>query len=328
MTTTLRFSVILTAALLLGSFAQAQQEKKKERRKKSVTVVTTNDGDSTEKTTIVVDGENVTINGKPASEYKGGNVRVITNGDHFTYTTPGMVWEAPRAPRAPRASRAPRAPMAIAGTHGNVFTWNSNAAFLGVSTEDGEGGAKVTGVTKDGAAQKAGLKEGDVITKVNDYNVADADDLPMAIGKFKPEDKVTVHFKRDGKEQTATATLQKNKEARSFAIPGQAFNFDFDQSGFRFFGKPRLGVQIEGLAEGKGVKVLDVDEDTPAAKAGLQKDDVITDFNGKSITSVDDVRNAMADVKQGETVKVTYKRGGSSHDAEIKFHKPVKKANL
>jgi serine protease Do len=326
MNTNWKTSALALAAVLSLMTASAQKDKKdrSDRRNQTITIVRSGDRDSAEKMTIVVDGEKITINGKPVEEYKGSDVRVITNNDHFSYVTPGKVWNSPKPPRAP---------MAIKGVNGaDFFRWNANGTVLGVDTEDGDGGAKITEVTKESAAEKAGLKVGDVITKVNEFNVADADDLPMAIKNFKPDEKVTILYKRDGKQQTATATLQKSKGFGStFAMADTDFAFDFDHGGaqaYTFFGKPKLGLQIEDLEEGNGVKVLDVNEETPADKAGLKKDDVITSFNGKDVKGVDDIREAMREVKQGESVKVTFKRGGSSQTAEIKFPKPVKKASL
>jgi serine protease Do len=322
-----KMTALALAAVLSLTTATAQNKKnRRSQRSQSITIVRSGDRtDTTEKMTIVVDGDKVTVNGKPVEDFKDSGIRIITSDNNFRMITPGTAWSGPRGVRAP---------MAIAGIDGDVFSWASNGAVLGVSTEDGDGGAKVTDVSKDGAAEKAGLKVGDVITKVNDFNVADADDLPMAMKKFKPEDKVTVTYKRDGKVQTASATLQKNEHAfgNAFAMGDHDFNFNFDQGQgtrtYSYFGRPRLGLQVEDLEEGNGVKVLDVNDETPAAKAGITKDDVITSLNGKEIKSVDDVRGAMKDVKQGETVKVTYKRGGSSQTAEIKFPKAVKKASL
>jgi serine protease Do len=325
MRTNWKIPALAAIAMFALATASAQKERKERtgRKNQSITIVRTGDSASAEKMTIVVDGDKVTINGKPVEDYKGSDIRVITSDEHFKYMTPGRVWSAPKVPRAPLAIR--RVPGA------DFAGWNTNGAVLGVNTEDGDGGAKITEVTKDGAAEKAGLKEGDIITKVNDFNVADADDLPMAIKKFKADDKVTITYKRDGKQQTATATLQKNKGfATTYAMADMDFNFDFDHGNqaFALFGKPRLGLQIEDLEEGNGVKVLDVNEETPAEKAGLKKDDVITSFNGKEVKGVDDIRNAMKDVKAGETVKVNYRRGGSTQSTEIKFPKPVKKATL
>ena len=74
-------------------------------------------------------------------------------------------------------------------------------AYLGVSTEKDEKGARITDVNDKTAAEKGGLKDGDVITRIDDVKVEDHDDLTKAIRKHKPEDKVTVTYLRDGKEQ-------------------------------------------------------------------------------------------------------------------------------
>jgi serine protease Do len=304
MNTNWKISTLALAAILSLTTATAQKEDKDKTKdkKKSQTITIVRSGDSNEKMTVVVDGDKVTINGKPIEEFKDDDVKVIT-GDQFKGFS--------------KAFGAPHAPMAFAGAD-KFFNWNSNDAKLGVSTEDGDGGAKITEVSKDGAAEKAGLKVGDVITKVNDFNVADADDLPAALNKMKPEDKVSVTYKRDGATQTTTATLD---FSQSFGN-SQGSNYVFSGR------KPRLGLQVQDVEDGVGVKVLDVNKDTPAEKAGLQKDDVITQINGVEVKGVDDVRSSIKDVKEGESVKVTYKRGGSTQTAEIKFPKPVKKASI
>lgn len=317
----------LAAALsLTPAIAQKSEDKDKQKdKKKNQTVTIVRTGDSEEKITVEVIGDKVTINGKPASEYKGGNVEISTGETgHVRFLRPsrnGMVNSGVLSTMEPGAPRA----LAMGG-------WGRNKAVLGVATEDTTGGARITSVTAGSAAEKAGLKAGDVITKVNEYNVADADDLPAAMAKFKPEDQVTVTYKRDGKEATANATLAKNEgHGNTFVMGDHDFNFNFDngsQRVYNFSAKPRLGLQLQDLEEGDGVKVLDVNAETPAGKAGLQKDDVITSFNGKEVKNIDELRNSMKEVKQGDTVKITFRRGGATQNAEIKFPKPVKKASL
>ena len=320
-----RIATLTLAAIISLTAATAQTTETKEKdKKKSKSVTIIRSGENDEKITVEVTGDKVLINGKPVEEYKGENIQVITGESDHIRMVQG---------RAMPALRGAKAPMAIAGMKGDhFFSWGGNEALLGVNSEDAEGGAKITEVTKESAAAKAGLKEGDIITKVNEYNVNGADDLPLAIGKFKPEDKVTITYKRDGNVATTSATLEKNKNtyAGQFGMADHDFNFDLGNGtkAFTFLRKPRLGIQIEDLQEGNGVKVLDVNAETPAGKAGLQKDDVITSFNGKDIKSVDDLRNAMKDVKEGETVKVSFNRAGTAQTAEIKFPKAVKKANL
>jgi putative serine protease PepD len=82
-------------------------------------------------------------------------------------------------------------------------------AFMGVRIEDTESGngARIGAVESGQPADKAGLEEGDVITKLGDQKITDATDLTAAIRSFKPGDKVTVTYTRDGDEQTAEVTL-------------------------------------------------------------------------------------------------------------------------
>jgi serine protease Do len=85
---------------------------------------------------------------------------------------------------------------------------------------------------------------------------------------------------------------------------------------------------IQDLSEGKGVKVTDVDDASAAEKAGLEKDDVITEINGKAVSSVDDLKSSIRDLKEGDSVKVTYQRDGKSQSATISFPKKLKMAEL
>lgn len=276
---------------------------------------------NTEKLTIVVDGDKITINGKPVDDYKSDGVEVSKQkswgvGDVFNYSTP------------------------LAGAQAG--SWNmykngfgkeikSNKAILGVMTEKTDDGAKITDVTDESAADKAGLKEGDIITKVGDDKIADGDDLYKAVGKYKPEDKVTIAYLRDGKSATTTATLLKNKEIRFYGLSADN-NFNLKVApgtGYSFYrGRPRMGVQVQDTEDGKGVKVLDVNEESPADKAGLKEDDIITSINGKNITSVDDLKDAVKDGKEGDTFKITYSRGSESKTVDVHYPKELKTTNL
>jgi putative serine protease PepD len=80
-------------------------------------------------------------------------------------------------------------------------------AVLGVSASDGTGGARVEAVTASSGAAKAGLKAGDVITKVDGTTVSDATGLTAAIRTHQAGDTVRLTYTRDGSSHTATATL-------------------------------------------------------------------------------------------------------------------------
>ncbi|GAA4228687.1 putative serine protease PepD [Streptosporangium album] len=83
-------------------------------------------------------------------------------------------------------------------------------AFLGVSlasAAEGTSGALVSEVTAGSPAAQAGIKQGDLITKINDTVVDDGTTVVGAVRGFKPGQKVTVTYVRDGRPQTATVTL-------------------------------------------------------------------------------------------------------------------------
>jgi putative serine protease PepD len=83
-------------------------------------------------------------------------------------------------------------------------------AFLGVSLTDatGDAGGALVGQVTDGSpAAKAGIKQGDLITKINDTAVEDSSTVVGAVRGFKPGEKVAVAYVRDGQPHTVTVTL-------------------------------------------------------------------------------------------------------------------------
>ncbi|HEX2355581.1 MAG TPA: trypsin-like peptidase domain-containing protein [Micromonosporaceae bacterium] len=80
--------------------------------------------------------------------------------------------------------------------------------FLGVRVADAQnGGATVVSVESGSPAAKAGLREGDVVTKVGDNAIGDANDLVSAVQSGKVGDQLTVTYTRNGGENTTTVTL-------------------------------------------------------------------------------------------------------------------------
>ncbi len=78
-----------------------------------------------------------------------------------------------------------------------------------------------------------------------------------------------------------------------------------------------LGVGVEATTSGKGVQVSDLAENSPAAKAGLQKGDVITAIDGKSVDSPIALRSAVQAKQSGDEISVTYTRDGSSNTVKV-----------
>lgn len=316
-------AALATAVIGTSAFAQEQKEKTlKDKAEKTEEIVIRKKGDKAEKMTIVVEGDNVTINGKPVDEFKNDNVTVFKRNRSLAMATPRI--------------------RRFGGENGFLdnenfnFTRpsNSNKAMLGVLTQKADDGVKVSDVTKESGAEKAGLQKDDVITKVGSKEVKDPQDLIEAIGEHKPNDKVDITYKRGGKENKTSVTLGENKSrGNAFNLNG---NFDFPKGSltppfdnFNFnFNRPRIGLQIQDVEEGKGVRVKGVDSESPASKAGIKDGDVITQANGKDVAGVDELRNAIKELKEGDTVKLNYKRAGKNQTADIKIPKRLKSANL
>ncbi len=278
----------------------------------------------TKKLSIIVDGDKVTINGKDVKDMSPDEMGKLGDLDML--------------------KRSPGLRMLTPGSGGAHFfkqdelsKGGKERALLGVMSEKHEKGAKITAVTKESAAAKAGLQKDDIITKVDSAAIDDSEDLYEAIGKYKPADKVTIHYLRDGQAKTVTATLGKTMEMGFDLNFDDRFNrdFNFNMPGtsmprvlFDNKSKPRLGLTIEDTENGKGVRVTDVDEETPANKAGMQKDDIVTSINGKAVGSVDETREALKYLKEGDTVKVGITRAGKTQAIDIKLPKKLKTADL
>ena len=323
--------LLFSLMLAIAFNAIAQDEKPDAPGKKQKDIIIRKKGDSKEKTTIVIDGDKVTINGKPAEDYKDDDVEIMKDDDFLMAPMPSGDF-----------AFAPNGGFNVMGDD-FMREIHSNKAFLGVMTKKVPDGAQVTEVTKESAAEKAGLKEGDIITKVNDSKIEDADDLYQTIGKYKPDDKVTITYKRGGKENKIDIKLGENKQVKVFSwnngdMDGKDFKFNYRQSphaenwgngySFNWNNKPRLGLQVQETEDSKGVKVLDVDEDEPAGKAGIKEDDIITAINSKTITSLDILKDAMKDVKDGDSLKFDILRDGKAQTINVKFPKELKTTDL
>lgn len=343
--TGIRMAAWMVAAVLMAPVAlMAQEEKDKvikeeKKEKKDVQqIIITRKNNSGDKVVVEVNGDKVTINGKPLEEYKNqeGDISV-------------------RLHKLKDMENLARIP-GMSGTwsfNGNdnfsrIFSENSNQAMLGVTTDNNEQGAAVTDITKESAAEKIGLKEGDIITKVDDKKISSPDDLSKAIKSHKPGDKVTITYLRDKKEQTATAELTKWKGMNIFESTApfkmDLGGIDFDKSIPRALtiprtpmpgqnwswagGAPKLGLSVQDTDDGKGVKVIEVDEESSAKKAGIKENDVITEVDGKAVNSTDDMVKMIKESKEKISIMVKLQRAGKTQNIEVKMPRKIKTADL
>jgi len=110
-------------------------------------------------------------------------------------------------------------------------------------------------------------------------------------------------------------------------VPGEPFgNFSFFVSGGSFLGVFAEDINKEnmaryGMREARGVGITQVVKDSPAEKAGLRKDDVITRFEGDSVTSVRKLNRLVSEVAPDQTVKLGISRGGGEQEVAVTIAK-------
>jgi len=321
--------VLLIAGIAFSAVPSVFAQKEKEVDEKMQTIVMTRNGNVDEKTIIEIDGDKIKVNGKDASDSKDVHVNVNTiaggNGRmRMLNRTPGAgAWN-----------------FDMDGDRMLFFNEDENRAMLGITSEGDDKGAKILSVTKESAAEKAGLKKGDVITKIGDRKIESSDDVTDAIRSRKPGDKVSISYLRDGKSQTATAELTKWKGVPMNAIAavpriealgdiGQRFReMGPNENFFIAGGRPRLGLSIQDTDDGNGVKVLDVDDESAAEKAGIKKDDIIVGVDDTEVKATDDVLRATRAGRDKTSFKFKVKRGGSAQTIEAKIPRKLKTADL
>ena len=164
-------------------------------------------------------------------------------------------------------------------------------------------GALVSSVEKDGPADRAGFKTGDVIVEFDGKKVGDSRQLPLIVGAVKPGRDTVAKVWREGKEQTLHVTVGE-LQPEKLALGGA------DQSD-----TGRLGLAVQDLTpeqrkqlEVKGGVVVG-GVDGPAARAGLRQGDVVIAVNGEQIDSAKQFKNLVDKAPDGKPVALLIQRG-------------------
>jgi serine protease Do len=215
--------------------------------------------------------------------------------------------------RGPSTRARPASPDERSLRAGDLMMLDGRGAQLGVMVSDLDAkagaGVKVDEVTHDSAAEKAGLKAGDVVVEFDGEHVRSARQFTRLVQETPDGRTVKIAVMRDGKRQTLDAT----PEARAFdwtanlrVEPPLAFEWRGEPGAMpgMMMSRGRLGVTVESLspqlADYFGVKdggalVSSVTKDSAAEQAGLKAGDVITSVNGGRVRDADSLSRKIGD---------------------------------
>lgn len=192
-----------------------------------------------------------------------------------------------------------------------------------------ERGVEITRVEPDSPADKAGLKQGDVVLEYNGQRVEGTEQFVRMVRETPPGRKVSLLISRNGATQTVTATIGK-REGRAWGL-GPEFEANMERlrenlrnlrieidapRAYISWRSSMLGVEAESLtsqlAEFFGVKegvlVRAVLKGTPAEKAGVKAGDVITKVDGEAVRTPNQIAARLRSLREKRTFPLTVVR--------------------
>lgn len=221
------------------------------------------------------------------------------------------------------------------------FSNNSKRGWLGVEVQDVskklkekkhltvDDGAYVSNVVEDSPAEEAGIRDGDVIVRLDEKTIDDSNDLTKTVQRIKPRTDVKVEIVRGGDKKTLTAKIGRSSTP-------QAFSFGFGDMdtphvprtpGHLFYQDQTSGLELESLSkqladyfevpDRQGLLIASVDKGSSAESAGFKAGDVLTRLDGERIRDIDDFHEAIREndgkevkcdvIRKGKPVTVTWK---------------------
>ncbi len=191
----------------------------------------------------------------------------------------------------------------------------ADGGYLGIYLEDetsASRGAYVEEVAPDSPAEKAGIRRGDLITSWNGDKTPNSHVLIEKLVKAGPGDHATIKLSRDEWEKEVKVTLGRREGSAAHAEkkpePPKG-----EPSGERGF----LGAYLKANPEGAGAYVDGVVADSPAAKAGLKKGDIVVGADGTAIKEYTAFQDFLKATKPGQKLALRVSRDGWDRDVQV-----------
>jgi len=168
-------------------------------------------------------------------------------------------------------------------------------------------GALVANVSKDGPAEKAGVKVGDVIIEFDGKEIKDSGDLPIIVARTPVDRRVRMKVLRDKKELQLTVGVGELKDEEVVASAPEKGELGMTVQKLT----PQIAESL-GLERAEGVVVSAVDPGSAADEAGIRRGDVILEVDRKPIRSIDEYKKSLAGIRKGKGVLLLVRRGEST----------------
>jgi len=195
-----------------------------------------------------------------------------------------------------------------------VATGKVTRGYIGVILNPGEvteemaksfgrgeaGGVLIADVQKDGPADKAGIKSGDILTEVGGVKIKDNTSFRNDVARILPNKKIEITLCRDGKAKTVTVTVGTFPEGeQQIAGGGQESPDIADKLGFQVEDLTPDVAQELGYDNARGVVVSEVDPGSVAYDEGLRPGMLILEVNRSEVKNVSDFGKAAGKAKNG-----------------------------
>ena len=176
-------------------------------------------------------------------------------------------------------------------------------------------------VLKNSPAERAGLKNGDVILSFNKQKIIYSGDLPLIVGRIKPDTTVDAVIFRSGIEKKMRVKVGVLEETKTEnIIPALEDKID-DLLGLKLVPVKELSSEkVEQLKVESGVFVEEV-KDGPAKDAGIQVGDVITTMAFKEVSNLEDYNSILSELSSEDNLAVRIVRNGNGSFITIKLKK-------
>ncbi|MEE9557809.1 MAG: PDZ domain-containing protein, partial [Candidatus Adiutricales bacterium] len=178
-------------------------------------------------------------------------------------------------------------------------------------------GALIADVLPDGPAKDAGIKRGDIIVAFNGKELKHHSDLPALVAQAPVGSVAEVKIIRKGKEKTISVKLGERDEEQIAAV--------FEPSK-----EEKLGIRVQELTPElaqrlridpkSGVIIAEVDQDGPAAEAGLRPGDIILEIDQKQVTDLEVYQDAISEAQKDNVILFLVKRGQATQFYAVKIN--------